>query len=69
MSKKLYIPLQLNSGTITIDNRKAQMILPTRCEGILFAFKTKTAARNFMGKDCEFIEIEIVKKGKPNDSK
>jgi len=64
MSKILYIPLKLHSGTVAIANQKTQMILPPRCKGILFAFETKKAGKDFMGKDCEFIEIEKVKKGK-----
>ena len=64
MNKKLYVPLELNSGTITIDNQKAHLVLPARCRGLLFAFETKKAARDFMGRNCKLQEMEIIKKGK-----
>ena len=38
--------------------------LPDGCLGILFIFKTKKAGREWLGKDCEFIEVkEEVKNG------
>lgn len=51
MSKKLYIPLKLHSGIVTIANQKTQMILPPQCKGILFGFETKKAGKDFMGKE------------------
>jgi hypothetical protein len=56
-NKTLYVPMKLHSGAIRIDGMELPMTLPPRCRGILFAFETKTAARNFMGRNSKLIEI------------
>lgn len=53
---KLYVAMKLHGAETTVG----KLGLPARCKGIMFAFETKTAARKFMGKDCEFIQVELM---------
>ena len=55
---KLYVPLHLHLGKITIDGEEHTINLPQGCKGILFAFETKKSGRAWQGKKCEFITIE-----------
>ena len=58
--KKLYIPLKLHCGKVSIGDEYHDIKLPDRCKGVMLCFETKTAARNFMGKDSEIMTVELV---------
>ena len=64
-NKKLYVPLRLHSGEVSFSglisssSQTFRMTLPSRCSGILFAFETKKAAKEFMGKDATLLTIEL----------
>ena len=53
-SKVLYVPMRLHKAETNIGNLK----LPDRCAGLMFAFETQKAARDFMGKDCKIQRFE-----------
>ncbi len=63
MAKKkkgqLYIPLKLHNGLYEDikTSARSKIELPPRCKGLLFAFETKKAARDFMGKDARLLTI------------
>jgi len=56
--KKLYVPMELHRGDITVGGVPHLLRLPERCNGLLLCFETKKAAREFMGEDSEIMEIE-----------
>ena len=51
------IALKLHSGAIKLYDEISQMRLPDGCIGICFAFESKTAAREFWGKDVPMARI------------
>jgi len=57
--KKLQVPLKLHGGKIAIAGGaiETNIILPPGCEGVMFAFKTKKAAREFMGNDADILTL------------
>jgi len=66
MKMKKYIGLKLyKKPEVAIAGQTGFTLnLPDGCLGILFIFKTKKAGREWLGKDCEFIEVkEEVKNG------
>ena len=56
--RKGYIAVSLHPSHITLDGEKTEIELPDKCIGIMFVFKTKTAARKYWGKNVELIQIE-----------
>jgi len=67
--KKMFIAMRLDTdpGGAGADyfgtKLKFKLWLPDGAAGILFAFKTKTAARKYYGKNVELSEIQF-KEGK-----
>ena len=57
MSKR-YIALQLHNGEISVAGGEQKVRLPDKCVGILFVFKTKTAARKYWVRNVKLIELE-----------
>ncbi len=41
-----------------VVNLNVPIVLPDKCEGIMFTFKTKKAAREFCGKKVELVKME-----------
>ena len=69
MKKKdeIYLALRLHSGKVSVTGVEIDMKLPEGCEGIMFVFKTKTAARKYWGKKVGLIGFELERKSK-NDN-
>ena len=60
--KKLYASMRLHSGCVSIATfpkpTEVKMSFPEGCVGLIFAFKTKKAAREYWGKDIELLQLE-----------
>jgi len=57
--KKMFLALKLNSNPKT--NPPVSWIFPKGCRGVVFAFSSIKAGKEFMGKDTKFAEIEEIK--------
>ena len=60
--KKTVIALRIHHGIVETTGIRTKIKLPPGCLGIMMVFETKKAAREWWGKDVEFIEIELIKK-------
>ena len=61
-SKKetIYLAMKLHPGTLKISGIEMPSVtLPPGCVGLMLAFKTKTAARKFMGADTITIRMTL----------
>ena len=58
------VALKVHNGEVAIDGEKIKMNLPLGCEGILFVFESKKAARDYWGKDVELVRLEYERRGK-----
>ena len=65
--KKMFLAMRLDTKPSTVGadyygtKLKFKLELPDGAAGILFAFKTKTAARKYYGKNVELSEIQFKK--------
>jgi len=55
----MILALKLNSSPKT--NPPVSWIFPKGCKGVVFAFSSIKAGKEFMGKDTKFAEIEEIK--------
>ena len=61
MNKHRVIALKRHSGFVQVhgDPNPVLMNLPPGCDGILFVFESKKAAREYWGKDVETVRVEV----------
>ena len=59
----MWIAMNMHKGNIPIGHWKQHIALPEGCEGLLFVFKTKKAAREFWGKGVILQKVEKEKGG------
>lgn len=56
--KHSVIAMKVHSGALSIGGCEVKMKLPKGCDGILFCFESKKAARDFWGKDTPLVRCE-----------
>ena len=65
MAKQQVVALKVHTGFVSVSNGKPiKMKLPDGCQGMLFIFESKKTAREFWGKNCPLMEIELETKDK-----
>jgi hypothetical protein len=63
MAKRKYLALKMNLGMVKVMGIGIVKIdLPEGCDGVMFVFRTKKAARAYLGKDIELVELVEVPK-------
>jgi len=58
--KHSVIALKVHPGDVSVDGDKIRIKLPDGCLGICFAFESKKKAREYWGKDIDFVRIEKI---------
>jgi len=58
--KHSVIALKVHPGDVSVDGDKIRIKLPDGCLGICFAFESKKKAREYLGKDIDFVRIEKI---------
>ena len=52
------VALNVHKGEISVCGKKDKIILPPGCEGILFVFESKKAARDYWGRNVKLTRLE-----------